>query len=223
MTQVARCGGLQPRDQGNYLPDGKIQGKTMSSDCFEIKAFINDVWEDTVESIKQETEDHGLWSRIWIDRLGRGFQEYYRDKDDKYRRVFWKGNVENRKEFGLNELLFDIAVCSVSTTISIVRGTLLEFVSGCYWQVESELDNKNSRKITQDFSKLVMGSSHNKLFVSSYQHHRQDSVLRMCSDIAAHCDGNLYLCFIDHPQNWKENPQAPVVYEWADGGCWKRL
>ena len=195
----------------------------MSIECRNLKTFINDVWEDTIEDIKQETEDHRHWSGTWIDCLGRGFQKHYSGEDGEGIRVFWRGNEENRKEFGLNELLFDVSVCSISTTKSIVRGTSLKFISGCYWQVESEFDDKNSRKITEDFSKLVMGFSHNKLFISSYQSYHQKSVLRMCSDIAIYCSGNLYLCFVDHPREWSDSPRGPVVYKWRDSNRWEPL
>ncbi len=95
-------------------------------------------------------------SDVWLDCLGQEFRKYY---DDKNQRVFWKGNSENRGQFGLNELLFGISVCQVEEVPSIGKGTLLPFVSNCHWQVESELNDSDSREITKDFSKLVMGQS----------------------------------------------------------------
>ena len=154
-------------------------------------------------------------SAVWLDCLGKKFQEYYDNNDQ---RVFWKGNKGNRGQFGLNELLFDLSVCQVEEVPSIRKGTLLPFVTNCHWQVESELNDSNSREITKDFSKLVMGQSDNKLFISSYQGDNQMEVRKMCSPVAHRCTGKLHLCFVDHPRNWGGKPELPVLLRWKDNG-----
>ena len=152
-------------------------------------------------------------SSVWLDSLGREFQGCYSGYDQI---VLWKGNFQNRREFGLNELLFDISVCQVEKVHSITKGTQLPFVSHCHWQVESELNASNSREITKDFSKLVMGQSDNKLFISSYQGDNQIKVREMCSPIARRCTGRVYLCFIEHPRKWRIGPESPVLFNWKN-------
>lgn len=183
--------------------------------------LILSAWTNTLKHVAkaQDTADgppggvNSEASSIWLDCLGREFQEYYDGNDQ---RVFWKGNPRNRGEFGLNELLFDITVCQVEDVPSITWGTQLPFVSHCHWQVESELNASNSREITKDFSKLVMGQSDNKLFISSYQGDNQIKVREMCSPIARRCTGRVYLCFIEHPRKWRVGPATLVLFNWKN-------
>jgi len=178
------------------------------------------------KAVKQEASSnkslgqiHKDMSNAWIDCLGKGFQEYYSHEDV---RVFCRKNKEKNKDksdFGLSELLFDISVCQIGYVPSMVKKTPLPYIQKCFWQVESEFNNKNSREITKDFSKLVMGRSESQLFVSTYQGDRQKRVLSMCSKIASCCNGNLYMCFVDHPREWSKSPKSPKLFKW-EGNYW---
>ena len=189
----------------------------MVSENLDIKTLITGAWEKALHRAVQTTGEesrgpvHRDRSSTWVDCLGKAFQKKYQGEGQL---VFWRQNKSNKKEFDLNELLFDVSVCKVNEVESIEKKIMLQFVSKCYWQVESELDDGDSREITKDFSKLVMGLSDNKLFVSSYQGARQEQILSMCSRIARKCAGNLYMCFIEHPKKWEQNPAAPVVFRW---------
>ena len=192
----------------------------MSDRSIDLKALVRKSWENAVKrgassedsSNKSPGQIHKDRSIAWIDCLGEGFQEYYSNKDH---RVFWKHNGDNR-DFGLNELLFDVSVCQIGCVESIARTTRLPYISKCLWQVESEFDNKNSREITNDFSKLVMGRSESQLFVSTYEGIRRKQVLSMCSKVASCCRGNLYLYFVEHPENWSNGPKSPSLFKWED-------
>ena len=162
----------------------------MTGKNFDLKNLIRDAWENTLkktagvdDSAERSTAQINRERSIdWVDYLGKGFREYYNNDDQC---VFWRKNQGNRKQFGLNELLFDISVCQIKEVPSIRHGKPLPFVSKCYWQVESELNDSDSREITKDFSKLVMGHSDNKLFISSYrdnhQKRSQEKVFKNCS------------------------------------------
>ena len=195
----------------------------MSSSNLDLKALTTGAWEKTLrltkEAGKPDGQVHSERSGAWVNCLGEGFQEHYQNQDQL---VFWRQNADNRSKFGLNELLFDVSVCQVEKVKSISQWTPLQFVSKCYWQVESELNDSNSREITKDFSKLIMGNSDNKLFISAYDKVHRKRVLEMCSEMAGHCTGKLYMCFIDHPRKWEGNTCAPVVYRWEDSE-WKPL
>ncbi len=159
-------------------------------------------------------------SRKWVDSLARQFTRYY--PREKYR-VFWAGNGDNQAEFGINELLFDVAVCDVSATRSLERHPRdLSFIAQCHWQIESEFSLQNTRDIVVDMSKLVMGAADNKLFVAAHRSRGERDVLGQCAPIAACCDGPVYFCFVSHPKNWTDNAPLPVLHEWV-AGVWKEI
>ena len=151
-------------------------------------------------------------STRWVDSLARRFREHH--KGGRYR-VFWLGNKKNREQFGRNEMLFDIAVCSVSWTRSRQKKPQdLEFIAQCHWQVESEFSRANTRDIVVDMSKLVMGAAENKLFVAAHRNSGEPDILEQCSEIAGRCTGRVYFCFVSHPDSWENDPEAPLLHEW---------
>ena len=194
----------------------------MTDRSIYLKALIHKSWENAVKQVaysnKSRGQTHKDWSIAWIDSLGKSFQDYYSNKDQ---RVFWKNNRGNN-DSGLSELLFDISVCQIECVESIAQGRPLPYISKCLWQVESEFNKRNSREITKDFSKLVMGRSKNQLFVSTYQGRSQEQALYMLSKIASCCKGNLYLCFVEHPDKWSNCPNSPSLFRW-EGNDWRRL
>ncbi len=156
----------------------------------------------------------------WVESLARRFKEHY--EGDPYR-VFWSANRKNRKQFGRNEMLFDIAVCSVFTTKSRQRTARdLEFIAQCHWQIESEFNRTNTREIVIDMSKLVMGAAEDKLFVAAHRRRGQRDILEQFAPIAACCGGRLYFCFVSHPADWADNARPPMLFEWIAGG-WSEI
>ena len=161
-------------------------------------------------------------SSAWVNALACRFRESY--KGARYR-VFWSANKKNREQFGRNEMLFDIAVCSVSMTRSRQRNAQdLEFIAQCHWQIESEFSRTNTREIVIDMSKLVMGSAENKLFVAAHRTGNEEyGILEQCSEIAGRCTGRVYFCFVSHPDDWEpERRRTPALHEWVSGG-WSEI
>lgn len=191
--------------------------------------LIHAAWNDALNSSRNidVESDQGTInderSQAWMNSLGEQFESQYSAKDD---RVFWKGNEDNKGDFGLEEMLFDMVVCRTSRANSLRNRKQIPFVAKCYWQVESEFNRDDSTEIVKDMSKLVLGSSENKLFVASHKpkdHEWEKRVLKMCSEIAKCCDGKLFFCFFAHPEDWgKESELSPSIYQWIDGE-WKRL
>ena len=197
----------------------------MTDRNINLKALIHKAWENVKQrassedcSDKSKGQIHKELAKLWIHYLGKGFREHYSNTDQ---RVFWRNNSDN-SGFGLNELLFDISVCQIGWVKSIRQGKLLPYIAKSLWQVESEFDNKNSREITKDFSKLVMGRSENQLFISTYQDDRREQAMDLCSSIARFCSGNLYLCFVEHPEMWSSAPQGPSLFKWEEN-AWRPL
>ncbi len=198
----------------------------MTDRSIDLEILIHKSWENAVKLTASSGDSsnnslgqiHRDCANVWIDCLGDAFREYYSSKNQ---RAFWMNNRDNR-DFMLNELLFDISVCQIGWVESIGQGKCLPYISKCLWQVESEFDKSNSRQITKDFSKLVMGRSESQLFVSTYQGIRQEQILSMCSKIASCCNGNLYLCFVEHPENWLNGPKSPSLFKWEDND-WRQF
>ena len=160
-------------------------------------------------------------SSQWVCALAEAFQSKYRDPG--VHRVFWLDNDKNREEFGINELLFDVMVCSVSTVESLQRqSNRLEFIDQCHWQIESEFNRSNSRAVIVDMSKLVVGSAENKLFIAAHTNSGERKLLKLCAGIARRCSGNLYFAFVAHPEDWNDDPAEPVLYEWL-AGYWEQI
>ena len=179
-----------------------------------LKDIVDAAW---VAALKSPDVDNRIRSAQWVDALAQEFKKNY--PLDRRHRVFWKGNKGNKKHFGVNELLFDITVCSVSTTLSLQRNPQdLEFITACHWQVESEFADKNTRDVIVDMSKLVLGSAENKLIVAARRNAEgRRNVLAQCADIAACCRTNVFLLFVSHPRDWVDAPRSPLLYEWIAG------
>lgn len=193
----------------------------MSVNAKNLRELIQAAWNDAlglsqdIDSSKwsEKGDIHKARSQIWIASLGKQFRNYYTSEGEE---VCWSGNPRER--------LFDLAVCEILTVESVTHEKPLPFVARCHWQIESEFHQEDSGQIVDDMSKLVMGLSENKLFVASHKSTTRRGktweirVLEMCEKIAKCCDGNLFFCFIAHPQDWgNESVPSPSVYKWTDG------
>ena len=84
----------------------------------DLGTLIREAWKNTLkktvcaEGAAEESNGkiNSDRSSDWIDCLGEIFLGHYTNEDQ---RVFWKKNYSNRRQFNLNELLFDISVCQV--------------------------------------------------------------------------------------------------------------
>lgn len=183
-----------------------------------IGGLVLNAWNDARHAVvggSDRQDANRKKSTNWVDALAKRFQEHY--EGGRYR-LFWSGNRGNQKHFGRNELLFDLAVCSVSTTKSLEKEARdLEFIAQCHWQIESEFSHR-TRDIIVDMSKLVMGSAENKLFVAAHRGDREEDILERCLGIAGLCTGRVYFCFVSHPDHWTTKPERPALYEWITSG-----
>ena len=184
-----------------------------------LSQVINNAWARATRAAADEG-DRGKRNRErsqqWVCELAEEFRNEYHNKS--LHRVFWHGNKDNQEQFGLNEFLFDVMVCSVSGVESLQRqSNRLDFIDQCHWQVESEFNRDNSRAIIVDMSKLVVGSAENKLFIASHRDRLAPDLLELCARIARRCSGNFYLAFVAHPEDWASDPKEPVLYEWLAG------
>ena len=139
-------------------------------------------------------------SRSWVKALAEQFTKRY--EGDQEIRVFTQSDYSNRKDFGLNELLYDILVCKVGEVESSLHKKKLCFITEVLWQVESEFAH-NTRSSLVDFNKLVLGSGKNKLFIASkVKKGTESSFLKVLQPAAGYCIGDVYVGMIPHPVDW---------------------
>ncbi len=162
---------------------------------------------------------HRKRSQEWVKILAQNFRKYYSNKDDAVS-VFSKDFGEHRTEFKVNELLYDIAVCRTGETLSAQKGTRLTYIQEALWVVESEMA-KDSHEAIIDFSKLVIGSARNKLFIGP-KVNNQGNFNKVLLAPAGHCCGSVYLAIIPHPEDWDKRDGEPELFIFS-GGSWKKV
>ena len=198
-----------------------------------LREVLNEAWKRARQGAKDGSDkrkQNAERSKKWVDELAAGFckkypREYANGSRKTRHRVFWIRGKDNKKHFRRNEFLFDLMVCSVSETESLQRhSNRLEFIDRCHWQVESEFNRRDTRELIIDMSKLVLGSAENKLFVAAHRESKRKELRGICGAIASRCDGNVYLAFVAHPDEWAKKrdnrgkqPEDPKVYEWLAG------
>jgi hypothetical protein len=160
-------------------------------------------------SIASKGQLHRQRSRIWIEALARTFRDHF--AGDSTVRVFSKHDPSNRADFGLNELLYDVTVCRVGTVLSTRHKKKLYYVREALWLVESEFA-RDSREALVDFSKLVLGTGCNKLFIGS-QVSDITGLLDVLKPAAKACEGRVYVSFVPHPADWTKEEMDIGVWE----------
>lgn len=149
---------------------------------------------DTIQKVNQNR------SRNWVSVLAEQFKEQYKAEADV--RVFSKYDTTHRKDFGLNELLYDIVVCRVGKIPAMRNKKELYFIKETIWQVESEFA-RDSRQALIDFNKLVLGSARNKLFIGP-QVRDNNKLIEVLIPPAKICSGSVYVSLIPHPAKWRD-------------------
>ncbi len=160
---------------------------------------------------------HRKRSQEWVKVLARNFRKCYSNQDE---RVFSKDFGGHRTEFKVNELLYDIAVCRTGETSSAQKGTSLTYIKEALWVVESEMA-RDSHEAIIDFSKLVMGSAPNKLFIGP-KVNNQGNFNKVLLAPAGNCSGNVYLAIIPHPEDWDKRDDEPELFI-LSGKSWKKV
>jgi hypothetical protein len=122
--------------------------------------------------------------------------------------VFSKYYKGNRKLHGLNELMYDVAVCETRQVASSTGRADLAYVSSLVVAIESEMA-KNSREALYDFSKLVMGNARTNLFVGP-QAADEVAYLNALGPAADCCTGETFVALVPHPAEWRSEGAVDV-------------
>lgn len=153
-------------------------------------------------------------SKNFVEELGNQFRIKY--KNDSFYKVFTKHYNQNRREFGLNELLYDVLVCETKS-IESSKGENLVVIKKAIWQIESEFA-KDTRQALFDFNKLIIGAADNKLFIGSFVAEKNRAkYMSTLLEAAANCSGNIYLALLMHPGKWHNFERQPtILYRYND-------
>ena len=163
---------------------------------------------------------HRARSARFVERLAAGLLEEHADCGQAVASMT-KHDEQYRHLFGMNELLFDVALVSYDVVDSGSSGKDLAFVTKGLWIVESEMA-KDKRQALFDFNKLILGQADNKLFVGPHVHD-EAGYLRVLAHAAGNCSGSLYVAFIPHPDEWPVIAADSVgVWAWRES-TWESM
>lgn len=163
------------------------------------------------DALVTDGERHRSRSIRFVECLAARLLQEHSDCEEKLASMT-KHDGQYRHLFGMNELLFDVALVSYDVVSSGSSGKDLAFVAKGLWIVESEMA-KNKREALFDFNKLILGQADNKLFVGPHVHDEAD-YLRVLERAASNCSGSLYVALIPHPDEWPVST-GDAVGMWA--------
>ncbi len=154
-------------------------------------------------------------SSVWVECIAKEFRRYYAS-EGRYI-VFSRGYVGNRKDFRLNEMLFDVNVIEYEEVSSVSGKAKLKFPKRSIWHVESEFKDTDSRDAIIDFSKLLMGRAANNLIILPSGGKIEGWAMREFPNLCSR-DSNTWACFTAHPSGWCQGVCSPkVVRLWPPG------
>ena len=162
-------------------------------------------------------------SREFVKVLAEQFRKQYQNEPNI--KVFSRDWAENRREFGLNELLYDITVCKTGKVNAAKRDIELSYIKEGICQVESEF-SKSSKQGLYDFNKLVLGSAPNKIFIGPRLNNDivQQAFLDVFKSAAQACSGNIFIAMVPHPKVWADTDLGVQVYRFnSDSNRWAMI
>ena len=161
---------------------------------------------------------HRRRSREFVEQLAASFLAAY--PASRAIAALSKHHDDERKRFGMNELLYDVSVVEYGDISSGNSRKTLTYVKQALWLVESEMA-RNTREALYDFNKLVMGSGDDLLFVGPHVRD-QESYLKILGAAAQHCRGRIHVALIPHPDEWYTKAWTTVsLWEWQ-GHSWNQ-
>lgn len=183
--------------------------------CELVNQAVSDANEENYSGLTDKKKNQ-MRSSNFVKHLSAGLRAKYLFNQDV--RVLSKDFGNNRVEFGLNELMFDILVCEVTQLLSANKTKEIVCVTSGMLAVESEMA-RDSRQAIYDFNKLVLSSCTSKLFVGPIVADI-DAYIDTLSSAARFCKGELSLALICHPSKWKKSgPELGRFWSW-NGSDW---
>ena len=177
-----------------------------------IFAFLNSAFETArLDGVDLSNAER---SAAFVSCLASELRKHYKavqgEGQPKYA-VFSRDYPGNQKEFGLNELMFDIVAAEIATVKS-VRGIDITAIRGAEWLIESELKRTDSRDVLVDFNKLVIGQAKNKLLVVAAGSSVASWIEAIAAELICAQSANFYLALLPHPNEWyfEDCPQVEL-------------
>ena len=173
---------------------------------------------------------HQQRSSHWVQCLAAELRTLIRggqEGDDGDVRVFYRKDETNRADFGLNELLYDVCICTTAEHPSARGGRTLRYVTEALWLVESEFA-RDSFQAVKDFNKLVIGHAANKLFIGPRLGADDElgylaALLPVARASAHNGASSVYAALVPHPGEWTTADIADVTLRRYTGAGWEAL
>ena len=137
----------------------------------------------------------------FLDELARALAAWYVSRPETaHVRVISKAREEHRAPLGLDELMFDIVACEV--TSATMPGTDLPrlLATRVLWEIVTAFDSSPAEALTR-FNKLVLGGGAAKLLIAHHTPH-DAAYLRALWTSARCCSGMVFAALITHPARW---------------------
>jgi len=162
---------------------------------------------------------HRERSRLFVEHLATLLRDHYQSEETV--KVLSKHYDENRPQFGLNELVYDILVCETATVQSPGNQRDLTYVTAGLWAIESEFA-KDLREALFDFNKLVLSSAENCVLISPAVSD-DEGFLEALAGAAGKCRGTVSVVLVPHPSEWTVDAKLQVQGQvWKDS-CWQAV
>jgi hypothetical protein len=159
---------------------------------------------------------HRNRSKNFVECLADELRGRYSDRVDVA--VFSKHYGGNRQQHGLNELMYDVAVCETRQVPSASGRAELTYVSAMLVAIESEMA-RDSREALYDFSKIVMGRAEANLFIGPHVAN-EAAYLDALGPAADCCAGETFVALVPHPDEWRPDRESEVSLWQRDTGSW---
>ncbi len=170
---------------------------------------------------------HQRRSGEWVRCLAHELKTLVKDEGDV--RVLFRNNPDeqNRADFGLNELLYDVCICRTAEHPSARGERTLRYVTEALWLVESEFARDSSQAV-KDFNKLVIGHAANKLFIGPRVSPADEpgylaALLPVARASAHNGASSVFAALVPHPGEWTTPDIADVILRRYTGAGWETL
>jgi hypothetical protein len=145
-----------------------------------------------------------------------------REFDGADMRVFASSQRGNAAAFGVNQLLYDIAVCRIGTGKKAARKPEdFYYIAQALWQIEVEF-SREWRHALFAINRLNCGAAADKLLITSKLGREQEPFLNTIAVPVAAGGGVFYLAAVPNPADWDDDAGAPQVWRIASG-MWEEI
>ena len=188
----------------------------------DIRDILRESYDKTLRALVMGTSPAALArarERAFVKALAAEFEARFAGEAFRVFSAYGRGN---RADFGGEQLLFEIEVCSVASASSARRKKETFYVvREALWQAEIDL-SQDWRQVVFAMNRLRCGAAENKLVIAAAAGAGQDEFLATLAQCGAGCGERFYLATIPHPRDWEDDEETLKVWRLAEG-AWQAV